>query len=90
MGDLAAAIREAGHEDVAAALETKELAGRLRKSGRDDLAEQLEAGESTPAAEETEPNAEPAAHEQLAKQLGEAQSRWITLGGSGGSDGEVA
>jgi hypothetical protein len=85
MGDLADALREAGHEDVAAALETKELAGRLRKSGRDDLAEQLEAGEPTPAAEETEPNAEPPApHEQLAQQLGEAQSKWMTLGG--GSD----
>lgn len=88
MGDLAAALREAGHGDVAAALEKKELAGRLRKSGRDDLADQLEAGEPTPAADETaEPSEEPAPHERLARSLRDAQSRWVTLGGS---DGEAA
>jgi hypothetical protein len=91
MGDLADALRAEGHAELADKLETKELAGRLRQSGRDDLADALEAGaQTTPAdEEEAQPNAErtpPAPHEQLAKQLDEAQSRWITLGGSGGSD----
>jgi hypothetical protein len=87
MGDLADALRESGHTEIADALERKELAGRLRQSGRDDLADQLEAGEPMPAVEETEPPPPaPQPHEQLAKQLDEAQSRWITLGGSGGSD----
>jgi hypothetical protein len=45
MTDLAAALREAGHGDVADALERKELAGRLRQSGRDDLADALEGGD---------------------------------------------
>lgn len=76
MSDLAAALREAGHGDVAAALEKKELAGRLRKSGRDDLADALETGDPIPAAEEAEPPTPvPQPHEQLAKQLEEAQSR---------------
>jgi hypothetical protein len=90
VNDLATALRESGHTEIADALERKELAGRLRTSGTDDLADALEAGEPTPLVEEAEPTAEPAPHERLAKQLDEAQSRWITLGGSGGSDGEAA
>lgn len=86
MSDLAAALREAGHKDVADALERKELAGRLRQSGRDDLADALEAGDPAPAVEETPP-AEPAPHELLAKRLEQSQSKWITLGGP---DGEAA
>jgi hypothetical protein len=91
MGDLAAALREAGHGDVADALEKKELAGRLRQSGRDDLANQLEAGgETSPAGDEdTPPSVQPtppAPHEQLAQQLNAAQSKWLTLGGPEGSD----
>jgi hypothetical protein len=84
MPDLTAALREAGHGDVADALERKELAGRLRQSGRPDLADQLEAGDPTPAVEEAEASAEPEPleHELLAKRLDQAQSRWITLGGS--------
>jgi hypothetical protein len=35
VSDLTEALREAGHEDVAAALEKKEWAGRLRNAGRD-------------------------------------------------------
>jgi hypothetical protein len=50
VSDLADALREAGHEDVAV-LERKELAGRLRQSGRDDFADALEAGEPTPRVE---------------------------------------
>jgi len=92
MTDLAAALREAGHDDVAAALERKELAGRLRQNGRDDLADQLEAGVQTAPAEEAEPstNLTPVAHERLATALHDAQSRWVTLGGSGGPDGKAA
>jgi hypothetical protein len=90
MGDLADALRAEGHDEIAAALERRELAGRLRKSGRDDLADALEAGEPTPPVEEAEPSAEPAPHERLARSLRDAQSRWVTLGGSGGSDGEAA
>jgi hypothetical protein len=58
----------------------------LRQAGRDDLADALESGEPTPTVEETEPSAEPAPHERLAQQLNAAQSEWLTLGGSGGSD----
>jgi hypothetical protein len=86
MSDLAAALREAGHSEIANALERKELAGRLRHIDRDELADQLEAG--APAGE-AEPNAEPtpaAPHEQLAQQLNAAQSKWLTLGGPGGPD----
>jgi len=86
MSELAAALRDAGHSDVADALERKELAGRLRQTGRDDLADQLEAG--APAGE-AEPSAEPtpaAPHEQLAQQLNAAQSKWLTLGVPEGSD----
>ena len=82
MSDLTEALREAGHEDVAAALEKKELAGRLRKAGRDDLADSLITGE-TPPPEQPEPAPEPtplAPHEQLAKSLHDAQSRWVRLG----------
>ena len=54
MTDLSAALKEAGHDELAAALERKSLAGRLRQAGRDDLAEALEAdqppAEQTPAA----------------------------------------
>jgi hypothetical protein len=88
MGDLADALREAGHGDVAAALEKKELAARLRKSGRPDLADQLEAGDQpAPEAEETPPPA-PQPHELLAERLNAAQSRWTTLGGP--DDGKAA
>ena len=52
---MAAALREAGHAEIAAALERKSLAGQLRKAGRDDLADSLEAGELTPAVEEAQP-----------------------------------
>jgi hypothetical protein len=67
-------------------VEQRELAGRLRKAGRDDLADALLTGE-TPPPEEPEPAPEPEAeHERLARQLNAAQSKWLTLGGSGGSD----
>jgi hypothetical protein len=91
MSDLSAALREAGHEDVAAALEKKELAGRLRKASRDDLADALISGEQTSPTEEPEPagKPEPREHELLAKRLNEAQSRWITLGGRS-DDGQGA
>ena len=46
MDDLAAALREAGHEDLADALRRKALAGELREAGREDLAAALEAGEA--------------------------------------------
>lgn len=91
MSDLAAALREAGHGDVADALERKELAGRLRQAGRGDLADALEGGDQTTPAEEAEPTTEPsspAAHEQLARSLNAAQSRWMTLGGP--DDAEAA
>jgi hypothetical protein len=80
MSDLTAALREAGHVELADQLERKELAGRLRESGRADLADQL-AGDKAPA---DEPPAQP--HEQLAKRLREAQSEWHSLGGSDGRD----
>ena len=54
MTDLSAALKEAGHDELAAALERKSLAGQLRQAGRDDLADALEAdqppAEQTPAA----------------------------------------
>jgi hypothetical protein len=90
VSDLTEALREAGQEDVAAALERKELAGRLRTAGRDDLADMLVTGEQPPPAAQPEPVAEPEPeHELLAKQLDKAQSRWVTLSGEGGSDGEA-
>jgi hypothetical protein len=88
VSDLADALREAGHDDVADQLEQRELAGRLRELGRSDLADALITGE-TPPVGEAEPTAEPtppAPHEQLAQSLRDAQSRWLTLGGPGGSD----
>jgi hypothetical protein len=94
MTDLAAALREAGHEDVAAALEKKELAGRLRQNGRDDLAHALEAGgQGNPAAEEeAQRTVEPATpHKRLAQELRNAQSQWFTFGGPGSpGDGKAA
>ena len=90
MGDLADALRAEGHTELADQLEQRELAGRLRKAGRDDLADSLITGETLPA-EEPEPAPEPEAeHERLARQLNAAQSKWLTLGGLGGSDGEGA
>lgn len=90
MGDLADALRAEGHTEIADQLERRELAGRLRESGRPDLADELITGE-TPPVEEPEPAPEPEAeHERLARQLNAAQSRWLTLGGPGGSDGEAA
>jgi hypothetical protein len=47
MGDLADALGAEGHNEIADALERKELAGRLRHTGRDDLADALEAGSQT-------------------------------------------
>jgi hypothetical protein len=90
MSDLSAALREAGHEDMAA--RRKKGAGRkAAQGGRHDLADALITGEQTPPAEEAEPATEsttpPAAHEQLAERLNAAQSKWLTLGGPGGSDG---
>jgi hypothetical protein len=70
VGDLADALREAGHEDVAAELEGKEPAGRLRQSGSDDLDDALEAGEPTPRVEEAEPSAESAPHERACPVIG--------------------
>jgi hypothetical protein len=84
MTDLAAALREAGHDDVAAALERKGLAGQLRQAGRPDLADQLEASDQTQPVEEAQPPATPQPHEWLAKQLNEAQTQWHTLGGPDG------
>jgi hypothetical protein len=91
MSDLAAALSEAGHHEVASELERRELAGRLRNAGRDDLADALITGE-TPPAEQPEPAAapEPPEHELLAKRLADAQSEWITLGGKEAPDGEAA
>jgi hypothetical protein len=89
VSDLSAALRADGHDELAAALERKELAGRLRQSGRDDLADALISGRTPPAEEveaANEPTTPPAAHEQLAEQLNAAQSKWLTLGGPGGSD----
>jgi hypothetical protein len=90
MNELSVALREAGHTDIAAALERKELAGRLRQSGRDDLADALEANsEPTPATEE--PKAEPPTpHEQLAKRLHEAQSPWFSFGRVADDDHDAA
>ena len=53
--DLTEGLREAGHDDLAEALERKQLAGRLRESGRDDLADQLDrpAEAVQPSADET-------------------------------------
>ena len=93
MGHLTDALREAGHEDVASALERKELAGRLRQNGRDDLADALATGDRTtpPGEEEAQRTVEPATpHERLAQELRNTQSRWMTLGGSRGPDGEAA
>jgi hypothetical protein len=89
VSDLTEALREAGHDDVAAALERKELAGRLRQAGREDLADALVTGEQTPPPEQPEPAPVPE-HERLARQLADAQSEWITLGGKGAPDGEAA
>jgi hypothetical protein len=81
VSDLTEALREAGHEDVAAALERKELAGRLREAGRDDLADMLLTGEQPPPAAQPDPVAEPEPeHELLARLLNAAQSKWMTLG----------
>jgi hypothetical protein len=49
MTDLTAALREAGHDDLAAALERKALVRGLREAGREDLADALESGEFLPA-----------------------------------------
>jgi hypothetical protein len=87
--DLATALRESGHTEIAAALERKALAGGLRKAGRDDLADALEAGDTAAEATEPSPPTPPAPHEQLAQQLNAAQSKWLTLGGRGGTDGEA-
>jgi hypothetical protein len=84
MSDLAAALREAGHPDVADALERKELAGRLRQSGRDDLADALEAGgEAGAPAREQEDEAAPGAtpvnaERQFAEQYRDALNAAIT------------
>jgi hypothetical protein len=92
VSDLAAALREAGHPEVADQLERRELAARLRESGRPDLADALMTGEQTPPAEAAEPGSEPAPpapHEQLARSLRNALSRWVTLGRQGAPDGEA-
>jgi hypothetical protein len=52
MGELADALRANGHDEIAAALERKELAGRLRQAGRDDLADALLTGENKLTSEE--------------------------------------
>ena len=82
MSDLVTALREAGHGDVADALERKELAGRLRQSGRDDLADQLEAGqqETTPVEPaEPEPPVTPAEqHQRLAEDYRDALNASLT------------
>jgi hypothetical protein len=88
MSDLAAALREAGHGDVADALERKELAGRLRQSGRDDLADQLEADQQTPT---PAPPERPLTHaeqeQQFAEQYRDALNRSLSptheIGGFG-------
>jgi hypothetical protein len=76
MGDLADALREAGHTEIANQLERKALAGDLRKVGRGDLADALESGEqheATPApATETEPEpTEPPTPQQQQQQFAE-------------------
>jgi hypothetical protein len=86
MHDLATALRESGHTEIAAALERKALAGDLREAGRSDLADALEAGEPAAEAPEPSPPTPPAPHEQPAQQLNAAQSKWLTLGAPGGSD----
>ena len=70
--DLAGALREAGHADIADALERKQLANRLREGGREDLAEQLEAGK-TPAAPVSE------ADQQFFERIkSAAESQWTS------------
>jgi hypothetical protein len=91
MRDLADALGAEGHNEIADALERKELAGRLRHTGRTtwptrskQAARHARAGEEgTPPSGQPTP---PAPHEQPARQLNAAQSRWITLGGLEGSD----
>ena len=86
--NLSAALREAGHTEIADALERKSLAGQLRTAGRDDLADSLEAGDQTAPVEGAQPPAAPQPHEVFAKQLNEAQSVWHTLGGPDGNQAE--
>jgi hypothetical protein len=83
--NLSSALREAGHPDIAEALERKALAGQLRQAGRDDLADSLEAGDQPAPVEGAQPPAAPQPHEVFAKQLNEAQSEWHTLGGPNGN-----
>lgn len=53
--DLARELREAGHPDLAEALERKQLGTQLRDLGRDDLADAVQAGaEVVPPAAETD------------------------------------
>jgi hypothetical protein len=59
--DLTEGLRDAGHDDLAEALERKQLAGQLREGGREDLADQLEAGR--------EPEPAPSEGEQLQNEL---------------------
>ncbi len=78
---LTIALREAGHTELADALERKELVGRLRQSGRADLAERLEAPEA-PAEPEQPKSPERAAAEGLLDHLNASVTKWHSLGGS--------
>jgi hypothetical protein len=85
MTDLTAALREAGHDDLAAALERKALVRGLREAGREDLADALESGETaTPPAEEaqsTNPPTPQQQHHQFAEHfrdaLNESRTPWF-------------
>lgn len=78
MSELAAALREAGHSDVADALERKELAGRLRQTGRDDLANQLEGSKppDAPAADAVPVHPEQRFAESLRDHMNSSLTRW--------------
>jgi hypothetical protein len=81
---LTRALREAGHDDIAAQLERKQLGDRLRQTGREDLAAQLESGQGgeRPARPETQTGVGAEAGEQFLAELKDASERgWTSLPG---------
>jgi hypothetical protein len=79
MSDLAAALRESGHADLARQLEAKELAAKLRRSGRDDLAASLEAPQPPPEQAEAK-TPEQVVGEELLGHLNRSVTPWHRLG----------